>query len=111
MEHFGEGRFIINFRIAVDKLDISGGYKRISFLLDFVTMSVILYLRLGILGEIFSLPIEIVLANPADFCFCQANIFLFVYVAIPCAQVNNQNLTRSVTQLSAMPGATFLVVV
>lgn len=39
MAHFGEGRFIINFRIAVDKLDISGGYKRISFLLDFVTMS------------------------------------------------------------------------
>lgn len=39
MAHFGEGRFIINFRIAVDKLDISGGYKRISFLLDFVKMS------------------------------------------------------------------------
>ena len=39
MAHFREGRFIINSRIAVDKLDISGGYKRIPFLLDFVTMS------------------------------------------------------------------------
>lgn len=82
MAHFGKSSLVVYFCIAVNELNVSGGYEGISLFPDFITMRSIVQFRLGILNKILGLPVEIYLTYSVYVRFCQTDIFLLVGVQV-----------------------------